>query len=210
MSALLDVKSKIPFDHKIILDMITHRAAVLDLGCGDGTLLALLQKVHKIREQGIEISKEHVYACVEKGLNVFWGDLDSGLEDYADNVFDFVILHFSIQELKNPGIVLKEAFRVGKKVIVSFPNFGMLSNRLQIFFKGRTPLSRSLPYPWYESPNLHFLSIKDFKDYCKKYNIKIIKQNNVRKQQKVSVLPNLLADYVIFLLEASKMGDEQN
>lgn len=191
----------VPFDHEIIMKMITPKASVLDLGCGDGSLLALLAAKHNIREQGIEINKDHVYACVEKGLNVFLGDLDSGLEDYSDNNFDFVILHFSIQELKNPGKVLKEAFRVGKKVIVSFPNFATLRNRMQIFFRGRTPVSRSLPYPWYDSPNLHVLTIRDFQDYSRIHSLSILAQYNVRKKSLVKFLPNLLADYVIFLLE---------
>ncbi|MCB1147024.1 MAG: methionine biosynthesis protein MetW [Leptospiraceae bacterium] len=189
------------FDYLLIEKMIPHKASVLDLGCGDGSLLALLQREKKIREQGIEIDKTQVYACVEKGLNVFLGDLDSGLEDYTDATFDFVIMHHSVQELRNPGRVLNEAFRVGKKVIVSFPNFAHINNRFQIFFKGRTPQSKSLPYPWYDSPNLHFLSINDFQDYCKARKIKILQQYNLKQNKLIRVLPNLLAESVIFLLE---------
>ena len=190
----------IKLDLKIILGLIQPGSSVLDLGCGDGELLALLVRDRKSRVQGIEIDEQAIYKCVARGLSVLHGDIDSDLPDYGDKSFDFVILNQSFQQVKKPDVVLREALRVGREVVVSFPNFAHYSARLQIFFKGKTPVTPSLPYEWYDTPNLHFLSISDFIAYCRKRNIKIKKAAFIGIGKRVKVLPNLFALTGIFLL----------
>jgi methionine biosynthesis protein MetW len=146
-------------DHKIIYQIVDSGSRVLDLGCGEGDLIYFLAKEKGARVQGIELSEEAIYRCVEKGLSVFHSDIDSGLIEYPDKSFDYVILNQSMQETKKVDFVLKEALRVGKNVIVGFPNFAYVSARLRLFFFGETPVTPSLPYRWYNTPNLHFLSI---------------------------------------------------
>ena len=189
--------------NKIILEQINAGAAVLDLGCGQGDLLDLLVREKKVRAQGIEKDEQAIHACVEKGLVVFHGDIDTGLSEYGDKNFDYVILNQTMQQVAKPDYVLKEALRVGKKVIVGFPNFVYLPARLQMFFGGRTPVTPSLPFRWYDTPNLHFLSILDFIEYCSKRGIKIVKSFFIRGDRKVKILPNLLAETGIFILMQS-------
>lgn len=188
-------------DYHIIASIVEEKSSVLDLGCGDGSLMSLLIKEKKVKAQGIEINQEMIYACVAKGLNVFLGDLDSGLADYENKQFDFVILNQCLQQLKHPATALKEALRVGKKVIVGFPNFAYYKIRFQIFFQGKTPVTKSLPYPWYETPNLHFLTIRDFLEYCQKEKIKILKKFFICQGRLIHFLPNLFAEDAIFEIE---------
>ena len=195
-------QAPIKTEHKIILDWITKEASVLDLGCGDGELLALLITEKQVHAQGIELSETAIHRCVALGLSVFQQDIDTGLSEYADKSFDYVILNQTFQQVKKPDFVLKEALRVGKKAIVGFPNFVQASARIQIFFKGRVPVTKALPYEWYDTPNLHFLGIADFKDYCKKRNIHIEDSAFIRKNTKVRFFPNLLAEIGLFLLSS--------
>lgn len=190
-------------EHKLISDWINKDASVLDLGCGDGELLSLLVSEKQVHAQGIELDQQATHSCVAAGLSVFQEDIDTGLSEFSDKSFDFVILNQSFQQVRQPDFVLKEALRVGKKVIVSFPNFCYITDRVQIFFKGRVPVTSSLPYEWYDTPNLHFLSIADFKDYCKKKNIKIEKFAFLSKTKRVKFLPNLFATIGIFLLSSN-------
>jgi len=192
--------NSVPLDYWIILDLIPSKASVLDLGCGDGELLSLLIREKKVRGQGIEIDEQAIYKCVARGLSVFHGDIDTGLSEYADKSFDYVILNQSLQQVKKPDIVLKEALRVGKKAIIGFPNFAHYSVRWQIFFQGRTPVTPSLPYEWYDTPNLHFLSISDFWNYCKKRKIVIDHCIFIGANKIVRILPNLLAQVGIFVI----------
>jgi methionine biosynthesis protein MetW len=187
-------------DHQAISSWIVKGASVLDLGCGDGRLLAILAKEKQIRAQGIELSDQSVHSCVAAGLNVFQQDIDSGLAEYADKSFDFVILNQTFQQVKKPNYVLAEALRVGKKVIVGFPNFCYITDRFQLFFKGRVPVSPSLPYEWYDTPNLHFLSIADFIEFCKNRNIKIERSFFVTNNKQVKRFPNLFGETGLFLL----------
>jgi methionine biosynthesis protein MetW len=187
-------------DHKAILGWVHQGSSVLDLGCGDGELLALLVEERHVRAQGIEIDEQAIYQCVAKGLSVFHEDIDNGLSDYADRSFDYVILNQSFQQVKKPDVVVKEALRVGRKVIIGFPNFAHYSARLQIFFKGKTPVTASLPYEWHDTPNLHFLSISDFIEYCYERKIKIEKSFFIGKNRGVRILPNLFAMTGIFLI----------
>jgi methionine biosynthesis protein MetW len=187
-------------ENQVIMDWIEHGASVLDLGCGDGELLARLIEAKQVHAQGIELSEQAIHNCVARGLSVFQEDIDTGLSDYADKSFDYVILNQTFQQVKKPDFVLKEALRVGKKTIVGFPNFLHISARLQLFFGGKVPVTPSLPYEWYDTPNLHFLSIADFQEYCKKREVQIERSAFTAKNIRVRLFPNLLAENGLFLL----------
>jgi len=189
-----------PLEYLAILEWIKQGSSVLDLGCGKGELLALLVREKNVRAQGIEIDEQAIYECVAKGLSVFHEDIDYGLSGYGDKSFDHVILFQSLQQVKKPDTVLKEALRVGREVIVGFPNFAHYEARLQIFFKGKTPVTPSLPYEWHDTPNLHFLTISDFVEYCHKRSIKIKEAFFIGKNSRVKIFPNLFALIGIFLI----------
>ncbi|HEX9862302.1 MAG TPA: methionine biosynthesis protein MetW [Candidatus Bathyarchaeia archaeon] len=188
-------------EQQIISGWIEQGASVLDLGCGDGELLALLIKEKQVRAQGIEINEQAIHRCVALGLSVFQEDIDTGLSEYSDKSFDFVILNQTFQQVKKPDFVLKEALRVGKKIIVGFPNFLYISARLQMFIGGKVPVTPALPYEWYDTPNLHFLSIADFVEYCRKKAIQIENSAFIGKNRRVRFFPNLLAGIGLFLLK---------
>jgi methionine biosynthesis protein MetW len=195
------VKSNEPrLDNRIIIDMIKPGSSVLDLGCGEGELLSALMTQKQCRVQGIEIDEQAVYKCVARGVSVLHGDADSDLPDYGDKAFDYVVLDQSFQQVKKPDSVLREALRVGREVVVSFPNFAHLSARWQMFFKGTTPVTPSLPYEWHDTPNLHFLSISDFVTYCHRRHIEVKKSAFTGKTKRVTLLPNVFAQVGIFLL----------
>jgi methionine biosynthesis protein MetW len=190
----------IRLDHKVIRGIVEAGSKVLDLGCGDGDLSFILAREKNAKIQGIEIDEKSIYKCVAKGLSVFHSDIDSGLPEYPDKAFDYVILNQTLQQSKKVEYVMTEALRVGKKVIVGFPNFAHLGARCQLFFKGESPVTESLPYRWYNSPNIHFLSIKDFNDYCQKQHINIVERHYLGKSREVVLFPNLLATNAIFVL----------
>ena len=185
-------------DHKIIYGLIENGARVLDLGCGTGDLLDLLVRGKGIKGQGVELNNEAIHACVEKGLSVFHSDIDSGLPYYPDQSFDYVILNQSLQEVKKIDTVIAEALRVGHKAIIGFPNFAHIQDRIQLCFGGRAPVSPSLPHEWYSTPNLRFLSIKDFRNYSARKNYKVLAAHYLDDQGPVRVLPNLFAQLAIF------------
>jgi len=187
-------------DYRVIADWIRPDASVLDLGCGDGELLSILVKEKHVRANGIEIDEQAIYKCVEKGLSVFHEDIEEGLSGYPGESFDYVIMNGSLQQVKKPDTVFREALRVGKKLIVGFPNFLHISSRLQMLFSGRVPVTPSLPYEWYNTPNLHFLTISDFRDYCKLRSLKIEASAFLSKDRHVGLLPNLFAEQGLFLL----------
>jgi methionine biosynthesis protein MetW len=187
-------------EQKIISSWISSEASVLDLGCGDGELLNLLIRNKQVHAQGVELSEQAIHNCVAAGLSVFQQDIDTGLTEYADKSVDYVILNQTLQQVKKLDFAIKEALRVGKKVIVGFPNFCYIVDRFQIFFGGKVPVTPSLPYEWYDTPNLHFLSIADFKEYCKKGKICIEKAVFISKEKEISVLPNLFGEVGLFLL----------
>lgn len=190
----------IRIDHRIILGMIESHSAVLDLGCGTGELLSIFIKEKNVRGQGIEIDEKAIYKCVAKGLTVSHEDIDSGLAEYNDKSFDYVVLNQSLQQIRNVNAVLEDALRVGKRVIVGFPNFTYYKARLQIFFYGKTPVTGALPYQLYETPNLHFLSISDFISFCQLKKISIEKSLFLNKKRNIAILPNLFAQIGIFLI----------
>jgi methionine biosynthesis protein MetW len=187
-------------ENKIIASLIEKGASVLDMGCGDGDLLLYLSLYKNCKVQGIEIDEQAIYKCVGRGLSVLHGDIDSSLDDYPDASFDIVVLNQSFQQVKNPDRVLQQSLRIGRKVIVSFPNFAYISARCQMFFRGRTPVTPSLPYKWYNTPNLHFLSISDFADYCRNRGINVLQTAYTGNNRKIGLFPNLLAMAGIFVL----------
>jgi methionine biosynthesis protein MetW len=187
-------------DHQIIAQIINEGAHVLDLGCGNGELLAILRQQKNALVQGIELDEDQMHQCVERGLTVLQGDIESGLIDYPDQSFDFVILNQIMQEIKEADFVIQESLRVGRRVIVGFPNFAHIRARLTLFWQGRTPINDALPYYWFETPNIRFLTILDFIDYCHKKDVKIEQQYFLGKSSPVHFLPNLFAQNAIFVI----------
>jgi methionine biosynthesis protein MetW len=194
-------------EHKLILTLIEAGTRVLDLGCGEGDLLLALKVSKGVRAEGIELSDACIQACVARGLfSVQHGDLDEGLADYPDKSVDYVISTNTIQVLHRPMVLIREMARVGKRCIVSFPNFAHWRVRLQLFLKGRMPKTLKLPYEWYETLNIHLTTIHDFRDFCRKARLKVLREIPLRtsrdgKCTQVRFLPNLLADAALFILE---------
>jgi methionine biosynthesis protein MetW len=199
-------KSNIRLDHRIIFEIVESGSKVLDLGCGTGDLLYLLAGEKQARVQGIELDEAAVYECVRKGLSVFQSDIESGLSEYPARMFDYVILNQSMQEVKKVDFLIGEALRVGAKAIIGFPNFAHLSSRTMLFLKGKSPVTKSLPYTWYDTPNLRFLSIEDFIEFCAKKSIKVIEAHYLEKGKEVRFWPNLRARNAIFVLTKAHGG----
>jgi methionine biosynthesis protein MetW len=195
--------------YDLILEEISPGSKVLDLGCGDGTLLQKLQEQKQIIPYGVEISEDGVWQCVEKGLYCYQGDIDEGLADYKDNSFDYVILNQTLQITKRPSYVLKEMMRISKNSIVSFPNFGYYKTRMQLLVKGIMPKNLLLPYEWYETPNIHLLTVRDFQIFCETHNYPVKKEyhfslNPAGTSRKILVLTNVFAQYGFFLLDGER------
>jgi methionine biosynthesis protein MetW len=195
---------EVPLEYRGIFEWIPNGSSVLDLGCGAGELLFLLVQKKNAKAQGIELNDQAIHQCVAKGLSVFHEDIDNGLAEYPDATFDFVILNQSFQQVKKPDWVLNEALRVGRKVIIGFPNFAYCKARWQIFFKGKVPVTTSLPYEWHDTPNLHFFSILDFIDYCRKRRFQIERSFFIGQNRRIKFLPNFFAQVGIFLISAKR------
>lgn len=193
-------------DHLIIQGMIEPRARVLDIGCGDGALLELLRETKDIDGRGIEISQKNVNQTVAKGLSVIQGDADSDLTNYPKGSFDYAILSLTIQATKNPRTVLEELLRISDRAIVSFPNFGHWLIRWQIGAYGRMPVTDKLPEQWYNTPNIHFCTIKDFVSLCKTINARVEKSIAITSHGRILdekaplFVKNLLGREAIFIL----------
>ncbi len=194
------VDSDIRPDHRIIFNWIEPGARVLDLGCGDGELIDLLSQQKDARVQGIELDEKAIYECVKKGLSVCQGDIETGLAEYPDRCFDYVILNQSLQEIRKASFLLREALRVGERAIVGFPNFAHIGARVSLFFGGRAPMTPSLPYRWYDTPNVRFLSIGDFRGVCAEMRFAVEKAAFLNGQKAITFWPNLRALSAIFLL----------
>ncbi|HUW18097.1 MAG TPA: homoserine O-acetyltransferase [Sedimentisphaerales bacterium] len=188
-------------DYELIESLIEPGSRVLDIGCGDGELLANLAADKNIKGEGIELQQDLVLACVSRGLPIIQYDVERGLANYADKSFDYVILSQTLQTVKNPEKVFRELLRVGRKVLVSFPNFAYWRCRMQMFFGGRAPLTGHLPFDWYDSPNIHFLSLKDFERFCKKLGVEIERRIPLAKTRlrPVRFAPNLFAEQAIYV-----------
>ena len=202
----MPLDNTLSLEYRTILDWVQPDSSVLDLGCGDGELLSLLTRYKQVRAQGIEIDEQAVYRCVARGISVFHEDIDNGLPEYGDRSFDSVILSQSFQQVKKPDDVLREALRVGRRVIISFPNFAHWSARYQMTIRGMAPVTPSLPYEWHDTPNTHFLSISDFIRYCRKRSIRIQRAIYIENNRAVKILPNLLASIGLFLI-ANEMSN---
>ena len=194
-------------EFKIISDLIEKNTRVLDVGCGDGILMEYLKYNKEIDIRGIEISKDNVQKCLSKGLTVIEGDAEKDLLQFPDSSFDFVILSQTLQAFLNPEIVIKELLRVGKKAIVTIPNFGFWKVRLHLLIKGTMPITKNLPDEWYNTPNLHMCTIKDFVYFVRSRNFKIFKslalneKNTSLINNKNLEIKNLFSDLGIFLIE---------
>ena len=191
---------QIRLDHRIIYSIIEPDSRVLDLGCGEGDLLYPLVRDKHVQAQGIELDDKAIQECVKKGLSVFHDDIERSLREYPDNCFDYVILNQSMQEVRNVDFVIREALRIGNRVIVGFPNFAYIGSRAMLFFRGKAPITRSLPYLWFDTPNVRFLSIDNFKDYCAEKNIRIVESHYLGERKIVHFWPNLFALNAVFVL----------
>ncbi len=187
-------------DYAIISDLVEPGSKVLDLGCGDGELLAWLAENKNVDPRGVEISPALVQRCIAQGLSVYQGDIDKGLADYPDQCFDFVILSQTLQETHRPLEVLREMLRVGRRVIVAFPNFGHWAMRLSMLLTGRAPKTKLFPYEWYNSPNIHFLTVHDFEDLVVAESLAVERRIFVRGKQSIRLLPNLRAQVAVYLV----------
>ena len=195
------------FDLTIIASWIKPGARVLDLGCGHGDLLAYLKEHKQIQGTGIEQDKEKAAACIERGLSVLQGDIKEEVADYPDAAFDVVILSQTLQQVYQPDVLLKSLSRIGKQVIVSFPNFSHYRIRLQMLFKGQAPKSLQLPFSWYDTPNIRVITLADFRKFSQDVGYTIVKECSInthdqeRSGRIVSFFSNLRATYGIFLIE---------
>ncbi|GBF48988.1 methionine biosynthesis protein [Leptospira ryugenii] len=186
-------------DISYIANLIQTNERILDLGCGFGELMLLL-KQKGVRVQGIEKDERCVIQCVKRGLYVHHGDIDHGLKHHLDKSFDYLILNQTIQQTLNPGDIIKECLRIGKKVIIVFPNFSHWQIRLSILLSGKTPVTDLMPFHWYDTPNLHFLSAQDFKDFCEIETIKILQTASFNRRREIKWLPNLFASLSLFVI----------
>ena len=189
-------------DLAAIAHWVAPGSRVLDLGCGDGALLRYLWNARQAPGYGVEIEDERVLACVANDVNVIQADLESGLSLFADGSFDSVILSQTLQAMRHQEAILREMLRVGREAIVSFPNFGHWSARLQVL-AGRMPVSEALPYEWYDTPNLHHCTVTDFEDLCRRMGIHIRERLVLHEGRAVTVMPNLLGSLAVYRCAAS-------
>lgn len=192
-------------NYKIVCNLIEKNSKVLDLGCGSGVLLELLKKEKDVNALGIEINQDRVLEALSKGLSIVQGDLDKGLDEFQDKTYDYAILNQTLQSTKYPEMIIDEMLRVANKCIVSFPNFAYWRVRFYLFFKGKMPKSKQLPYEWYDTPNIHLLTISDFFEFCKKRNIKIEKsvyltRNKSRSGFLIKNIANFFSEEAVFVI----------
>ncbi len=184
-------------DFAAIAAWIPKGATVLDLGCGDGSLLCYLKETRGVRGYGVEISDRDIVSCIANGVNVIQNDLDAGLSDFEDDAFDFVILSQTLQATRYTEALIQEMLRVGREGIVSFPNFGYWRTRLDVLL-GNMPVSRELPYQWYDTPNVHLCTLNDFEDFCRDTCVGITARSVITGGREVGLLPNLLGSTAVY------------
>jgi methionine biosynthesis protein MetW len=189
-------------DFAAIAAWIPEGASVLDLGCGDGSLLRYLKETRKVRGYGVEISDENIVACINNGVNVIQSDLESGLSGFESNAFDFVLLSQTLQATRHTEALVKEMLRVGHEGIVSFPNFGHWKARLNVL-RGHMPVSDELPYQWYNTPNVHLCTLHDFESFCTDLRVQILDRRVMTGGSEVHLLPNLFGSMAVYRFKSS-------
>lgn len=185
-------------DLQMIFDWIIPNSRVLDLGCGDGELLAALVRHKNCQGYGLEINTNSVLAAMQRGINVIQADLEAGLQHFNDNSFDIIVLSQTIQSMQNTENILQEMKRVAAEAIVTFPNFGYWRNRLQIALGGHMPVSERMPYQWYNTPNIHWCTLQDFDKLCAKNHLKILQRAVMSGNKRISLWPNLLGSLAFY------------
>lgn len=196
-------------NYETITGIIEENSRVLDLGCGEGDLLKMLCEKKNCTGVGVDIDQNNAISAIEKGLSIIQGDIDEGLKEFSDKEYDYVILNQTLQSTEKPDYVIKEMLRVGEKVVVSFPNFAYWKVRFYLFFKGKMPKSNILPFEWFDTPNIHLLTVKDFFEFCEKQNIGILKQVYMNKAKIINNIfnrfhVNLFTEEAIFVLSEMK------
>ncbi|HOV39903.1 MAG TPA: methionine biosynthesis protein MetW [Spirochaetales bacterium] len=193
-----------------IAQLIPEGSHVLDLGCAEGDLLDYLSRTKHVKGMGVDIDEAMVLRCISRGISVFQGDLDEGLKDYQTASYDYVILSRTLQVIHKPVLLLKEMVRVGKHAIVSFPNFGYAPIRLQLLFRGQMPVTPSLPYQWFNTPNIHLCTKKDFRNLCEELRISILQEIDLWNGKRIpSFTGNLCSTEVCFLLQGMASSDSK-
>jgi methionine biosynthesis protein MetW len=207
VSILKSNENNIRFDLKIIASWVEHNSEVLDLGCGEGDLLVYLKKHKNVRGTGIDKKEENIFRCLEKGLSVIHGDINDEVKDYSPLSYDYIILSQTLQQVYEPSDLIRSLLEIGKKVIVSFPNFSHWKIRLQLLLTGYAPVSKQLPYEWYNTPNIRVITINDFKKYGRQIGFKIIREAAIKSNPDVKhegkvirLFPNMFATYGIFMI----------
>lgn len=184
-----------------IVELVEAGSNVLDLGCGDGELLLRLMREKQVRGRGVDIEESMILQCISKGLSVFQGNLEEGLKDYPTGSYDYVILNHTLQMIHDPAMLIQEMVRVGRYAVVNFPNFGHILNRMQLVLGGRMPVNRNIPYEWYNTPNIHFCTRKDFVELCSTLKLDIVRSIDMtRRHTAPPFLHNLLATETCFVL----------
>lgn len=202
---MTDSQETVHLNYSVITENIEPNSKVIDLGCGEGDLLKMLVDKKQCTGLGIEINQQNVINSIQKGLSIVQGDIDEGLKEFLENEYDYVILNQTLQSTEKPDYVIEEMLRVGKKVVVSFPNFGYWRVRFYLFFKGKMPKSKMLPYQWFDTPNIHLLTIADFFEFCKERNIKIeksvyVKRGKISKNPLTKFSTNFLCEEAVFVI----------
>jgi len=190
-------------DFEAIGRWVTHGSRVLDLGCGDGFLLGQLERLRRVEGYGIEIDIDSVSRAIGNGINVIQSDLERGLSGFGDQAFDYVILSHTLQAMHNTERIVREMLRVGREGIVSFPNFGYWRHRLQVLL-GRMPVSDDLPYQWFDTPNIHLCTLRDFELFCEQHGVRIIERLVLTANRPVMVAPNLLGATVLYRIDLQR------
>ena len=187
-------------DFAIISEIVEPNSRVLDLGCGEAELLAWLVENKQVQARGVEIEPAKLRKAIARGVSAYQGDIDEGLADYPDDAFDYVILSQTLQETRAPLRVLREMLRVGRQAIIAFPNFGHWHVRFSMLFSGQAPRTKLFPYEWYESPNIHFLTVNDFEALVASQNFRVERRVFLAGSRRIRTLPNLMAEVGVFLV----------